>query len=256
MKTLFLAWQDVRPGGDTRSGSRAWFPIGQLEAEPGQEWFRFAYTKGVLEAQAKAGFQALDAFPRLDQVYESGELFSLFQNRLISPKREDYAEYLQRLALPPEETDPFEILAITGGGRQTDNLEVFPKIRPRRDGGFACRFFLHGWRHVNAPSQERLSQLEEGAPLQVSVELNNPATGVAIQLLTANDYFMVGWAPRYLIKDMLAAVAGGPSGMRARVVRNNPPPAPHNQRVLVELEGTFQAGYQPMSSEEFLPLVA
>ncbi|ALA57890.1 hypothetical protein [Nitrospira moscoviensis] len=256
MKTLFLAWQDVRPDGGTRSGSRAWFPIGRLEAEPGQDWFRFLYTKGVLDAQAKAGFQPLDAFPTLEKVYESGELFPLFQNRLISPKREDYAEYLERLALPPEETDPFAILAVSGGGRQTDNLEVFPQIRPHRDGKFSCRFFLHGWRHVNVPSQERLGTLEVGSRLQVAVELNNPATGAAIQLMTADDYFMVGWAPRYLIKDMLAAIAGGVENMRAHVVRNNPPPAPHNQRVLVELEGMFQVGYQPMSSEEFLPLVA
>jgi hypothetical protein len=256
VKTLFLAWQDARPDGGVGPGSRAWFPIGRLEAEPGQNWFRFLYTKGALEAQAKAGFEPLDAFPNLEKVYESGELFPLFQNRLISRKREDYAEYLERLALPPEETDPFAILSVSGGGRQTDNLEVFPQIRPRRDGTFSCRFFLHGWRHVNAPSQERLSRLEAGTRLQVAVELNNPATGVAIQLLTADDYFMVGWAPRYLIKDTLAAVAGGVENMRAHVVRLNVPPAPHNQRVLLELQGTFLAGYQPMSSEEFLPLVA
>lgn len=256
MKTLFLAWQDVRQDGGARPGSRAWFPIGRLEAEPGQDWFRFLYTKGALVAKEKAGFQALNAFPKLEQVYKSSQLFPLFQNRLISPKREDYAEYLERLALPPEETDPFAILAVSGGGRQTDNLEVFPQIRPHRDGRFSCRFFLHGWRHVNVPSQERLSRLGEGTALQVAVELNNPAMGTAIQLLTADDYFMIGWAPRYLIKDMLAAIAGGVETMRAHVVRNNAPPAPHNQRVLIELEGLFQVGYQPMSSEEFLPLVA
>lgn len=256
MKTLFLAWQDARQDRGARPGSRAWFPIGRLEAEPGQDWFRFLYTKGALDAQAKAGFQALNAFPTLEKVYESRELFPLFQNRLISPKREDYAEYLERLALPPEETDPFTILAVSGGWHQTDNLEVFPQIRPHRDGRFSCRFFLHGWRHVNVPSQERVSRLEEGTSLQVAVELNNPATGAAIQLLTADDYFMVGWTPRYLIKDILAAISGGVEDMRAHVVRNNPPPAPHSQRVLVELEGMFQVGYQPMSSEEFLPLVA
>jgi hypothetical protein len=42
--------------------------------------------------------------------------------------------------------------------------------------------------------------------------------------------------------------------MTARVVQLNPPPAPHNQRVLIELEGRLTAGYEPMSSDEFLPL--
>ncbi len=255
MKTLFLAWQDKRLRGDHEDGSRAWFPIGRLDADPNDAHYRFAYTRGVLQARAKAGFQPLEAFPKLEALYESAELFPLFQNRLISTKREDYAEYLHRLDLSPG-ADPFEILAISGGGKQTDNLEVFPKILTRRDGSFSCRFFLHGWRHVNQPSQERTHTLRPGDQLQVSLELNNPATGVAIQIESANDYFMLGWAPRYLIKDALKAISGDPAKIQARVIRVNPPPAPHNQRVLIEIEGVFQAGYQPMSSEEFLPLVA
>lgn len=255
MKTLFLAWQDKRVRGDREDGLRAWFPIGRLDADPNDAHYRFAYTRGVLQAKAKAGFQPLEAFPKLEALYESAELFPLFQNRLISTKREDYAEYLHRLDLSPG-ADPFEILAISGGGKQTDNLEVFPKIQTRRDGSFACKFFLHGWRHVNQPSQERIQTMRPGDPLQVSVELNNPATGAAIQVESANDYFMLGWAPRYLIKDVLQAISGGPAKIQARVIRVNPPPAPHNQRVLVEIEGMFQVGYQPMSSEEFLPLVA
>ncbi len=254
MKTLFLAWQDKRLRGEQVEGTRAWFPIGRLDADLDDAHYRFAYTRGVLQAKAKAGFQPLDAFPKIDALYESAELFPLFQNRLISTKREDYAEYLNRLDLSPERADPFEILAISGGGKQTDNLEVFPKIQTRRDGSFSCRFFLHGWRHVNVPSQERLNVLRPGESLQVSMELNNPATGVAVQLETANDYFMVGWAPRYLIHDVLQAISGGPTKIEAHVVRLNPPPAPHNQRVLVELEGTFPSGYEPMSSDEFHPL--
>jgi hypothetical protein len=254
MKTLFLAWQDKRLRGEQVDGTRAWFPIGRLDADPADSHYRFAYTRGVLQAKEKAGFQPLDAFPKFETLYESAELFPLFQNRLISTKREDYNEYLMRLDLSPERADPFEILAISGGGKQTDNLEVFPKIQTRRDGSFSCKFFLHGWRHVNTPSQERLSALQSGEPLQVSVELNNPATGSAVQLQTANDYFMLGWAPRYLMRDVLQAIAGGPGNVSAHVVRINPPPAPHNQRVLVELKGRFTADYEPMSSEEFLPL--
>jgi hypothetical protein len=251
MKTLFLAWQDKRLRNQQEAGSRAWFPIGRLDVEEKGAFYRFAYLYGALMAQEKAGFQPLDAFPNLHEVYESGYLFPLFQNRLMSPKREDYAEYLQRLALSPGTTDPFEILAVSGGGRQTDNLEIFPKIQTRRDGSFACRFFLHGWRHVNLPSQNRLLTLKPEDSLQVSVELNNPATGAAIQLQTVDDYFVLGWAPRYLIHDALQAIAGGPNTLSARVVRCNLPPAPRNQRVFVELSGRFQPGYEPMSGKEF-----
>src|SRR5437762_453803 len=144
MKTLFLAWQDGQSAAGRRAATRAWFPIGRLDAEPEQHLYRFAYTRGALNAREEAGFQPLDAFPRFEQVYESAELFPLFQNRVISEKREDYPEYVARLGLLPGLADPFEIMAISGGKRQTDNLEVFPKIQKRRDGSFACRFFLHG----------------------------------------------------------------------------------------------------------------
>ena len=53
---------------------------------------------------------------------------------------------------------------------------------------------------------------------------------------------------------IISCWVGGPSNMTARVVQLNPPPAPHNQRVLVELEDRLTAGYEPMSSDEFLPL--
>ena len=73
--------------------------------------------------------------------------------------------------------------------------------------------------------------------------------------LHAGAYYMVGWTPRYLVKDFLNAIATAPTALKARVIRVNPPPAPHNQRVLFELEGFYKADFEPMSSEEFQPLV-
>lgn len=256
MKTLFLAWQDAHKKSGTHLPSRAWYPIGKLSEEATDGLYRFVYTRGALKAQKEAGFQPLDAFPTLNRVYESKDLFPLFQNRLISARREDYPEYVARLGLELSEADPFQILAISGGTRQTDSLEVFPKLTKRRDGTFQCRFFLHGWRHVNNPAQARLQGLRSGDKLRVAVELNNPATVSAVQLQTAEDYFVVGWAPRYLVDDLLNAIAESPEGVSSRVVRINEPPAPHNQRVLIEMNGRFQEGFEPMNSEEYQPIAA
>ncbi len=251
MKTLFLAWQDAPREASSRLATRGWYPIGRLDVEPEQPLYTFRYTRGALSAKEEAGFQPLDAFPRFEQAYESPELFPLFQNRVPNPKRSDYAEFVKRLGLTVEQADPFEILAISGGGRQTDNLEVFPKIQKRRDGTFVVRFFLHGWRHVSTDSQDRLSSLKEGDTLQVALEINNPVTGTAVQLQTADDYHMIGWAPRYLIRDMLRALEECPGDVHARVAKLNPPPGPYNQRVLVELEGRFPTEIEPMSAPEF-----
>jgi hypothetical protein len=254
MRTLFLAWQATQGLSSGVPPSRGWFPVGKLEASPEEHLYRFMYTKGAESAQKAAGFGFLDAFPKLDKVYESSELFPLFQNRVLNPRRGDYAEYVERLALDPKHVDPLDILAISEGRRQTDNLEVFPQIQPRRDGSFVCRFFLHGWKHVSQAAQDRLLTLKEGDSLQVAIELNNPASGTAVQLETSNDYHMIGWTPRYLVEDLLQALKN-PQDISARVVKVNPEPAPYNQRVLIEFEGKCQSDYRPMSSLDFQPLL-
>src|SRR5882724_9082523 len=129
MKSLFLAWQ---------APTRAWFPVGRLDADVSANRYAFSYTKGALQAQSAVGFDALPAFPDLRRRYESSELFPLFQNRVLDPGRKDFKEYLASLDLN-ESSDPIEILAVSGGRRQTDSLEVFPKIEKQSDGSFACR---------------------------------------------------------------------------------------------------------------------
>lgn len=243
MKSLFLAWQDA-------SASRAWFPIGRLDANVKRSHYRFGYTRGATRAEKQAGLRPLLAFPEFDRTYESDELFPLFRNRVLGADRADFLEYLQQLDLKPEEADPITILAVTGGARQTDNLEVFPKLERRVNGSFVCRFLLHGSRHVHKVAHERIDALKNDEPLRVSVELNNPVTTLALQL-ESEDYAMLGWAPRYLVGDLVKAIAASPTQIEARVVRANPTPAPTNQRVLVELKGTLPPKYEPMSGPDF-----
>lgn len=252
-KTLFLAWQDKRDQPSGRGATRQWFPIGRLDAESGR--FLFRYTHGAERASAEAGFQPLSAFPDLHRHYRSDQLFALFRNRVPRAGRADYPGTLERLGLSPGEKDPFEILAVSGGTRRTDNLEAFPRIRKHRDGRFHCRFFIHGWRYMQEAAQHRLHRLAPDEPLRVALELNNPATGLAVQLQT-DDYCMIGWSPRYLVEDLVHAISCAPAKLDAIVQRVNPPPAPANQRVLVALSGSLPEEVEPMSSKDFQPLAA
>jgi len=247
MRTLYLAWQD-------KASTRAWYPIGRLDADIVKSRFKFRYTQGAEIAHQKAGLEPLDSFPDFHKIYESSTLFPLFQNRILGEGRADFQDYLRQLDLSPAQADPLEILALTGGERQTDNLEVFPKIERRRNGGFHCRFFLHGWRHVNEAAQKKLLQLKGGENLRVAVELNNPVTVLAVQLETPDDYHMIGWTPRYLVKDLFQAICESPNDIRATVVKVNPSPAPTKQRVLIEIKGRWLVEYEPMSTPEFQPL--
>ncbi len=242
-KSLFLAWQD-------KGHTRQWFPVGLLNAE--NSLYRFRYTKGAVRARKEVQFPLLIDFPRLKEEYRSSELFPLFQNRVMRPERPDFADYMESLDLP-EQADPIEILSVDGGYRLTDTFEVFPKIEKRADGSFRCRFFLHGWRYVNQPARERMDKLSKDEKLYVTLELTNPATGVATQIQT-EDYHMIGWAPHYLVADLMAAMAESPGQYKAHVVRVNPLPEPSKQRLLVELSG-YLGDHEPMSSKDFKPLV-
>jgi hypothetical protein len=240
-RTLFLAWQDNKP-------SKAWFPVGRLDADAERSVYRFRYIGGAKRAQEEVGFPLLIDFPNLNQDYRSAELFPLFQNRVMNPARPDFIKYLHRLDLT-EEADPIEILSTNGGHRVTDAYEVFPKIEKDDTGSFSCRFFLHGWRHINEEANDRINRLEHGEELYVTLELTNPATELAVQMQTT-DYYMIGWAPRYLVADLVAAMAEGPGRYGAKVVRINPQPFPSKQRVLIEMHG-FWDKHEPMSSKDF-----
>ncbi len=244
-RTVFLAWQDIKP-------SKAWFPVGRLDADAEGSSYRFRYIGGAKRAHEEVGFPLLIEFPDLNQDYQSSELFPLFQNRVMNRARPDFANYLRSLDLP-EEADPIEILSTNGGNRVTDAYEVFPKIEKDDTGSFSCRFFLHGWRHIYKAAIDRINRLEQGEELNVIPELTNPATVLALQIQT-KDYCMIGWTPRYLVKDLFTAITEAPSKFGAKVVRVNPQTVLLKQRVLIEMYGCWNK-YEPMSSEDFKPLV-
>jgi len=245
-KTLFLAWQDKR-------STREWFPVGRLDISPDDRSYTFRYIQGAKRAQATAGFRPLVDFPEWNRTYESSVLFPLFMNRVIQSTRDDFPEYMQMLDLP-KNSSPADILAVGGGQRATDNFEVFPMLEQKPDGSFDSRFFLHGWRHLNTDAQNRILRLEPDEQLYVAVELTNPVMRLAVQIQTL-DYYMIGWAPRYLVGDLVHAIAKSPSDYTAKVVRLNPAPAPSQQRLLIELTGRWP-DYQPMSTDDFALLAA
>ena len=250
-KTLYLAWQN-EPADNVNADNPSWFPVGRLDVDIGEsQYHRFRYTKGAEEAKVKAGFSPLPEFPDFEKDYESSVLFPLFQNRIISRRRPDFAEYLRVLALD-EDADQIDILSANGGKRATDSFDVFPEPVNGADGSFTCRFFLPGGIHVNQDVGASIDDLEAGERLKVSLG-GKVAAGTMRLRLQTEEGREVGWAPQYLTYDlMLDAESLGEC--EASVVQVNPAPAPSRQRVLIELTGN-PGGYEPMSGENFRPLV-
>ncbi|WAC19844.1 hypothetical protein OVA24_00445 [Luteolibacter sp. SL250] len=252
MKSLFLAWQ--APEGCLKS--RAWFPIGRLDAEVQQSRIsscRFRYTHGAERAHREVGFEPLVSFPHFKVDYRSEKLFPIFQNRVLSPKRPDFPEYIDWLGLTEEQADPISILSVSQGLRLTDNLQTFPKVEAEPDGSFQLRFFVHGLRYLNSSSKEKAMTLQPGAKLRIMIEVNNPATRLAVTLHT-EDYTMIGWAPRYLVDDLVTCIGNAPQ-IEVTVVKINQGHAPPNQAILVEYSGKAPANHDLMSSLDLFPLV-
>ena len=90
-----------------------------------------------------------------------------------------------------------------------------------------------------------------GTSLRLAVELDNPATVLALQLQTADDYHMVGWAPRYLVTDLFQVICESPDGIKATVVKINPSPAPTKQRMLIELKGRGRTTINRCPADQF-----
>ena len=243
-RTLYVGWQD-------RAKTRQWFPVGRLDADLAEPRYRFCHVKGAERARETGGFDLVPGFPALHGTYESRELFPVFQNRVMSPRRPDFEDYLRGLDLNPT-VDPTEILRVDGGRRATDFFEVFPRLVKNQDGTFVCRFFLHGVRHTNAAAQKRINALDPDEQLHITLELTNPTGRPAVQIQT-KDYFMIGWAPDYLAYDLTKAMEESPGDYRARVVRLNPAPHLSSQRVLIEMRSQWDK-HEPMSSEDFEPL--
>src|SRR5690349_4778164 len=95
-------------------------PIGFLSLE--EELYRFAYIESALHVR---DFRPLLGFSDLRRRYESAELFPLFAQRAMDPRRPDYERYVRRLGLAAD-TTPWEQIARSGGRRQGDTLQLFP----------------------------------------------------------------------------------------------------------------------------------
>lgn len=238
--TFFVAWRSPR--------TRAVLPVARIRCLTASSQYEFAYIRNAVVAEAQ-GFLPLLEFPTLDRVYRSVQPFPLLANRVMPPKRPEYAGFLQSLNLPAT-AHPMEILARTGGERQTDQIELFPVPSPAGDGCYRTHCLVRGVRHMPTPQTEmRVSSLVVGNELTPVPEGSNPHDPLAVRLDTA-DGVAVGYLPAYLAADVrhLLAKCGAVS---VAVERVNPPPAEAHHRVLVCVKACWPTGFRPYAGAAF-----
>lgn len=242
MKTLFVAWQDPC--------MRRWYPVGCLSFDG--TTYRFVYTKGAQEAENFSPFMRMK---KLDLQYESKELFPIFSNRLLSKARPEYKALLTWVNVAEAKADPITMLAITGGSRNTDYLEVFPCPAPNAEGLYDVEFFCHGLSHLSESVIQRVNTLKPKDRLFLMFDVQNSVDQLAIALRTDDPAMIVGYCPRYLNTDFHRLIEHN-SGRIEVSVRQVNQDAPLQMRLLCHLAASWPEGFQPCSTELYQPLVA
>ncbi|WP_157381437.1 HIRAN domain-containing protein [Burkholderia ubonensis] len=244
MEALYVAWQQPE--------SREWIPVGRLDRHGGI--FRFVYTKGAKRA---SGFRPFGRMVDLDKAYYSDKLFPLFTNRVLTRSRPEFADYFRWTGLPEESmSDPLPILAVTGGLRGTDPIELFAAPVRTEDNKFRVDFFARGLRHVAEPNLRAADELVSGARLFLMHDIQNGFDPFALSLRTSDPSYLVGYCPKYYTKTLYTLLHRDPCGVQVSVKRVNKR-APLSMRLLCSLEADWPEDFAPfVDSDDFAPLAS
>lgn len=219
---FYVTWQDAV--------SRAIHVVGRLiKLNTARETYEYGYTEGSRLAEA-AGFNGFLSFPGLDQVYQFDALPPFFSNRVMTPRRADFRQYVTELALTVENAVPLAMLSRNGGRRQTDPYEVFSELVPNSEGTRRQGWFMLRGVHYLPNAEADVLELVPEQRLIVTPELTNPKNPKALQLF-GTKALPLGWVPDYLVDELGRAMQMDPSTVVV-VERVNPPPSPYQHRLL------------------------
>jgi len=232
--SVYVAWQ----APDTRD----WHVVGSLQER--NSGYVFNYTKGALSSSKFTKFSGMND---VSETYVSEDLFPLFKNRLLSPKRPEYPRFISWLGLETEDPKPIEILARTGGLRSTDNLQIFKKIELNDDGSFEHFFFLHGLSYLDESANRRVSKLNPGEDLKLCLDLQNAYDPEAVVVRADKPAEIVGYCPRYFAEVIKNMLINDPHSI-SLVVEKMSNDAPHNYRLLCKLSGNVLPARQELFS--------
>jgi hypothetical protein len=232
-------------------------PVGFLEYDG--ECYRFGYIRHVLSVE---DFRPLLGFRDLYRTYSSEELFPLFAQRVMDPRRPDYQRYVERLGLDEEEAGPWEQIERSQGRRRGDTIQLLPQ--PTTDGEtLTCLFLVNGVRHIpemplvlggrqievtREQVEAALARLRPGDALQLAREPENKANPLAL-LVVAPAATPVGWVPNLMVEDMHQLVAQ--SDVDVTTAHVNGPDAPWHLRLLVQLTARGAGDFRFFTGERW-----
>lgn len=229
-RRLIVVWQDPV--------ARTYHKVGYLEIYDGP-WFRFRYDSDAIAELDN--FEPFRNFPDDAYVYESAELFPFFNNRVLSRKRPEYSSLLRAVALG-EDASPIEILERSGGGRETDTIQVFTVPEADASGTVDFVFPAHGIRYLDGAA-ERIEQLSPGDMIQFEDDPSNEYNSQALLLASGQR---LGWIPEFLV-SAVRSLTTNYGAYQLTVEAANGPDVPFHFRLLCRLRVEDAAEWDPNS---------
>jgi hypothetical protein len=254
VQRLVVAWQ--------HPVDRSIEPVGFLSFD-GRE-YRFSYIRNALSVK---GFRPLLGFEDLEQIYNADDLFPLFAQRAMDPRRPDYQRYVERLGLEGEQPGPWEQIARSQGRRQGDTLQLFPEPAVHGD-ELTCLFLVHGIRHVheepkvlngktievtNVQVEQALAGLQRGDPLEIVPEPMNIKNPQAV-IVMGSPSVPVGWVPNLLVADLHRLLSR--ADVSVTVAQVNGSDAPSHMRLLAQLSAAPAGDFRFFTDPLWEPLAS
>lgn len=241
---LFVSWQSPT--------TRSIHQVGRLIRHRDPDLYEFVYIEKVRDAVAQ-GFHPFLEFPDLEQVYFGEELFPLFINRVLPRNRPEFVRYMDELGLSTSTLTPLQILARTGGRRETDRIELFPLPLPNvQTGQYLAHCLIRGIRHMPIFAERRIARLEPNERLLIFHDVQNEVDPTAIGV-RSRDCVHIGYLPAYLAKNVHHLGDSCPQ-LEVFVERVNSPSAGYHHRLLCRIEGCWPLGFLPFSADDYRPI--
>ena len=250
-RRLVVAWQHPE--------ERSIQPVGFLTRDG--NGFQFAYIRNALTVR---DFRPLLGFEDLYRSYNSEDLFPLFAQRAMDPRRPDYPRYVQNLGLEGDPS-PWEQIARSQGHREGDTIQLFPEPIVDSD-GVRCLFLVHGIRHAHKGTkilngirvevtreqvEGALAKLHRGDKLGIIPEPENEKNPQAIVVMGA-PHVPVGWIPDLIVEDLRRLMERAQVTVAAEHI--NGPDAPWHLRLLARLRAAPAQGFRFFTGERWEPL--
>jgi len=215
---------------------RARWAVGELRRDGAAATFRYFSDAELREANGgrdvdalrAAGFSGYPAFPwnvRKPEAVFTGGALEAFLRRLPSPKRSDFAEYLERFRLRPRLGFPaFALLAATGASLPGDGFSLIDPLDGEirlQDVVLEVTGYRHYARQLTQPphSGMRVALMPEPTsqydPWAVRVELDGQVIGYVSRL---QSRAVSRWLTRGVAEAWLLRVNGAATQPRAHIL--------------------------------------